>query len=146
MKIYEIVRYLFQYQFCFFNEWFVSFVNELRIKCSFSSLTESSDDFQKLPFVNGTLTSSSFEWFILHSPDRKFSVTKFNYYFCEISSNIYNNIDNIYNTIDNIHDNIQDNIHDNIHGNIHDNTHNNTHDDIIQEDSLKTCQSPPFPR
>ena len=55
---------LFQYTFVIlnvqlisFNERFVSFVNELNINVSFRSLTETSVDFLKLPFVNGTLSS-----------------------------------------------------------------------------------------
>ena len=59
-----MVCYLFLVSFRFFkrsvffiNEQFVSFFNALQINVSFYSLTERSVNFQKLPFVNGTLHS-----------------------------------------------------------------------------------------
>ena len=64
MKINEIAHYLFLVYVCYFkrsffiNELFVSFVNELKINGTFRLLTESSVNFQKLPFVNATLPST----------------------------------------------------------------------------------------
>ena len=51
-------------QFFFINKLFVSFVNELKINVSLWSLIESSINFQKLTFVNGTLPSPRYvgEW------------------------------------------------------------------------------------
>ena len=64
MKGNEIVCYLFLVSVRYvkvhsfvFNERFVSFVIELKMKGSFRSLTESSVNFLKLSFVNGTLPS-----------------------------------------------------------------------------------------
>ena len=68
MKMNEIVRCLFLVPVRYFKrsvlffikERLVSFVNELKINVSFRSLTESSVNFQKLPFVNGTLPSPKY--------------------------------------------------------------------------------------
>ena len=82
MKINEMVRYLFFVSVRYFkrsvlffiNELFV-FINELKINVSLRSLTESSINFQKLPFVNGTLPSARSPPKICESPIKKIGVS-----------------------------------------------------------------------